>query len=316
MNYDDRYQTALDTLNDSETSAEGVAMMKEVAEAGDTRAMCDYGLLFITPGAPVTQNSDEAFRWFLMAAEHSDDRGQFYVGKAYYDGQIVKQDYIQASKWFTLSAEKGYAIAQYYLGHMYYYGNGVPKDMAEALRWFKLSVDRQCNQARIALGDILADESYEGADILRAYSLYKSAMDDDYPPGFYKVGMMYYEGKGTPQNHIYASKIFRRGNELEDNDCCFMLGKMYYYGYGVEKDKVYGKRYIAIAEQNGSEEARDFLDSIDRTRKQQRGWNGATPALIPVEVLKTPDLLHKEPEEFRGPGQAPVKKRRFSLFRR
>ena len=106
MNYDDRYQEALETLSDPETSTEGVRMMKEVAEAGDTRAMCDYGLLFVTLGAPVTQNGDEALRWFEKAAEHSDDRGQFYLGKAYYDGAIVKQDYMQASKWFTLSAEK------------------------------------------------------------------------------------------------------------------------------------------------------------------------------------------------------------------
>ena len=296
MNYDERYQVALKALKHPETAKDGALLMKEAGEAGDTRAMCDYGLLFITPGSPVMQNSEEALRWFRMAAEHSDDRGQFLVGKAYYDGDVIKQDYNQATKWFTLSAEKGYAIAQYYLGHMYYHGNGVPRDLDEALRWFGLSVDRECNEARIALGDILTDKDYEHTDFGKAYRLYRAAMRDGYPPGYFKVGMMYYEGMGIPQNHIEASKIFRAGNELGDNDCCFMLGKMYYYGYGVAKDEQYGKRYLAVAEKNGSEDATALLDTIDKSRKNQRD---VTPSLIPVIHLKTPDLLYLEQSENR-----------------
>ena len=318
MNYDERYHAALNALKDPATASEGVAMMKEIAKCGDTRAMCDYGLMFITPTSRVMQNTEEALKWLLAAAEHSDDRGQFYVGKMYYDGKGVKQDYIQASKWFTLSAEKGYAIAQYYLGHMYLHGNGVPKDLDEALRWFTLSVDRECNEARVALGDILASDDYPAHDYKRAYMLYNAAKKDGYAPGYYKLGMMYFEGKGIPQNHIRASKLFREGSsdQLDNNDCLFMLGKMYYYGLGVEKSEARGLSYIRSAESKGSEEARDLLDEIDKTRKEQRGWNGATPMLIPVQNLKTPDLLYIEREDGTRQTETVQKKRRFSIFKR
>ena len=97
----DLYLEAKKKLADSETEMAGLSMLRQLAEDGDTRAMCDYGKLFDTPGAPVTQNGEEAFKWYLQAAEYGDDRGQFYVGESYYHGRIVEQDLIQASKWFT-----------------------------------------------------------------------------------------------------------------------------------------------------------------------------------------------------------------------
>ena len=314
---DPGYEKALELLSDPATAQDGIAMMRAAAESDDTRAMCDYGLLFITPGGPVTQNSAEALKWFTQAAGHTDDRGQFLLGKMYYDGDGVQKDYVQASKWFTLSAEKGYAIAQYYLGHMYLHGNGVPMDVGEAVRWFALSVDRQCNEARIAMGDVLMTKALGTEDPLRAYDLYNDAMRDGYPPAFYRVGMMYYNGTGTPQNMIQASKVFRKGIDMEEYGCYFMLGKMYYLGQGVQKDTIYGKRYMEIAEENGFEEATAYLDSIDRSRKEKRKWSGGGSHLIEVEVLKTPDLLSAEREpDLPVSAPQPVKKKRFGIFKR
>ena len=314
---DPNYDKALDMLSDPATVQEGITLMKAAAEAGDTRAMCDYGLLFITPNGPVTQNSETALKWFTQAAGHTDDRGQFLLGKMYYDGKgVVAQDYVQASKWFTLSAEKGYAIAQYYLGHMYFHGNGVPRDVGEAVRWFSLSIDRQCNEARIDMGDILMSDALGMKDPLRAYDLFNDAMKDRYPPAYYRVGMMYYNGTGTPQNLIQASKVFRHGTEMNEYGCYFMLGKMYYLGQGVGKDEIYGKRYMEIAEDNGFAEATAFLDSIDKARKERRKWSGPTSHLVEVPVILTPDLLYAEREPEPLACEPPPKKKRFSLFRR
>ena len=286
---EDAYEVALALLNNPETEIEGVAQMRIVAEDGNPRAMCEYGLLFDTPGAPVTQNPTEAFQWYLRSAEYGDDRGQFYTGLSYYEGRIVEQDLTSALKWFTLSAEKGYAIAQHYLGHMYFHGNGVPQDEKEAKRWFLLSIDRECNEARLALGDIYSDPKNKEHDYEFAFRLYTDAMADGYPAAFYKVGMMHYHGIGRPINMITASKCFREGSERDNIECYYMLGLMYYYGKGVEKDISRAYRYLNIAEQGKNQDAIEFLAKIDSIKKK-KDWT-TTSSTVRVVRLNTPDLL-------------------------
>lgn len=290
----DEYAHALEMLSDPENSTMGVNLLRQLAEDGDTRAMCDYGKLFNTPGAPVTQNGDEAFKWYLHAAEYGDDRGQFYVGESYYKGVIVARDYAEACKWFTLSAEKGYAIAQYYLGHMYLHGNGVPFDEKEGMRWMSLSVDRECNEARMTLGDIYSKNGdFDSYEI--AYRLYRAAMNDGCDLAYYKLGMMYYTGRGRPINFQTALKYFRNGSEAKNKECYFMVGKMYYLGEGILKDMHFGFRYMNLAAEMGNEDAREFIAKIDHTKKTTK-W-GSSDNLIAVEQLTTPDLLSRPPKE-------------------
>ena len=315
-----RGRKALELFENPETRMEGLALLKAEAESGNVHIMCDYGKLFNTPGAPVTQNKDEALYWYKTAADFGDDRGQFYMGLAYYNGDLVEQDYAKASMWFTLAGEKGYPLAQYYLGHMYFKGNGVPKDTAEAMRWFTLSVDRECNEARISLGDIFSNPKWPNRDYRYAYNLYKQAMDSGFPDGFYKIGMMHYNGVLVPVNFIQASKYFRSGAELDHAGCCYMMGKMYYLGEGVEKNMAYGRRYLEVAIQGGSIEASEFLERVDIENKEKK-WSGSKSTLIPIEVLYTPDLLERPKEANLTRAQlsvenTEVKKRKFSFFRK
>lgn len=286
---DDMYEHALELLKNPDTVMEGVGTLRMAAEDGNPRAMCEYGLLYDTHGAPVTQNPTEAFQWFLKSAEYGDDRGQFYTGLSYYEGRVVDQDLTLALKWFTLSAEKGYAIAQHYLGHMYRFGNGVPQDDREAERWFLLSVDRECNEARVALGDIYSNPKNKEHNYDYAFELYSDAMADKFPIAYYKVGMMHYNGVGRPINMISASKCFREGSEFDNMECYYMLGILYYYGRGVEKDLSRAYRYLNIAEQGKNQDAIDFLCKIDSTRKK-KDWK-TTSTTIRVNRLNTPDLL-------------------------
>jgi TPR repeat protein len=52
---------------------------------------------------------------------------QFNLGLKYYRGEGVSQDHQEAAKWFRMAAEQGNANAQYSLGWAYQYGQGVPE---------------------------------------------------------------------------------------------------------------------------------------------------------------------------------------------
>ena len=56
-------------------------------------------------------------------------------GLVYYKGLGVSQDYNEAVKWYRKSAEQGNAPAQNNLVDCYEYGRGVPIDIEEAKKW-------------------------------------------------------------------------------------------------------------------------------------------------------------------------------------
>ena len=81
----------------------------------------------------------EAAKWYRLAAEQGDARGQYKLGVMYDNGEGLAKDVGEALKWYRLAAEQGDACAQYSLGWMYENGDGVDKDLAEALKWYRLA---------------------------------------------------------------------------------------------------------------------------------------------------------------------------------
>ena len=64
------------------------------------------------------------------------------MGNSYYYGQGVSQDYNEAAKWYRKAAEQGYEKAQYNLGNSYYYGRGVSQDYNEAAKWYRKAAEQ------------------------------------------------------------------------------------------------------------------------------------------------------------------------------
>ena len=51
----------------------------------------------------------------------------------------MTQDYQEAARWFQLAAEQGNSLASEGLGLMYYQGQGVPQDYVKSYMWFNLA---------------------------------------------------------------------------------------------------------------------------------------------------------------------------------
>ncbi len=58
-------------------------------------------------GWGVPQSDDEAFKWYILAAEQGVMEAQTAVAKMYLRGFGVAQDSVQAHKWFNIAAELG-----------------------------------------------------------------------------------------------------------------------------------------------------------------------------------------------------------------
>jgi TPR repeat protein len=72
-------------------------------------------------------------------AERGNAKAQIILGRMYFDGQGVPQDYSVAMSWWRKAAEQGNAEGQARLGILYRWGRGVPQDYVIAHMWFNLA---------------------------------------------------------------------------------------------------------------------------------------------------------------------------------
>jgi len=57
------------------------------------------------------------------------------------DAAYNKSDYVEAFQLYQKAANQGYPKAQFELGRMYFFGQGVHQDYAEAGKWFHKAVE-------------------------------------------------------------------------------------------------------------------------------------------------------------------------------
>jgi TPR repeat protein len=87
----------------------------------------------------------------LLAAQKGDAEAQFELGRAYYEGEGVAQDYKQAVKWWKKAAEQGLALAQNSLGQAYHDGLGVKQSDIQAIEWWKKAAKQGLPEAGLHL---------------------------------------------------------------------------------------------------------------------------------------------------------------------
>ena len=92
-------------------------------------------------GKAVEQDYDKARIHFEAAANRNNKFAQDYLGDIYYWGQGIEVNYAQARKWYLKAVNQGITNAAKQLGFIYYYGEGVDRNIDEAYRFFKKAAD-------------------------------------------------------------------------------------------------------------------------------------------------------------------------------
>lgn len=103
------------------------------------------------------------------AAERGDAAAEYFLGRAFFQGKDVAQDYSKAAELFRKAAEQGNAQAQNDLGAMFENGLGVERDLAEAVNWFTRSAEKGDANGQFNLGRMYAMGSGVDLDLVKAY---------------------------------------------------------------------------------------------------------------------------------------------------
>ncbi len=141
--------SAADTSSSSKPEdfkSDSLEEIRAAAEAGNASAQTKLGLRYRN-GQGLTQDNEEAVKWYRKAAEQNHPDAQAYLGFMYMSGRGVKRDDAAAFRWSLKGAEQGSTIGQYNLGLLYANGRGTRADLQQAYRWFKKAASGGENNA-------------------------------------------------------------------------------------------------------------------------------------------------------------------------
>ena len=224
------------------------------ANAGDISACAYLGKMYYE-GTGVAQNYNEAFKWYQKAADNGVTGAYIWLGVMYYNGQGVAQNYEKAFLWSKKAAENGAADAYVGLGIMYCKGQGVAQNYGEAIQWFQKAVD---NGDAVAYG-WLVGMYYNGQGVSQnygeAFKWTKKAAEKGIADAYARLGVMYCKGQGVVQNYNEAFKWFQKAADNGVTGAYTWLGVMYYNGQGVAQNYEKAFLWTKKAAENGAADA-------------------------------------------------------------
>ena len=133
--------------------SEAVALLRQAAEFGDTRAMVELGEMYRDEEG-VLRNNAEAILWFRKAAEAGRAAGMVDLGAMYLLGDGVAVSEQEAAKWFEKAAAAGSGAGMYDLASLYETGRGVPQNLQKAIELYRGSANHGNTEASRRLTQI------------------------------------------------------------------------------------------------------------------------------------------------------------------
>lgn len=271
---------------------------KKAAEKGNIKAQVRLAKVY-EDGRGTNIDLHKAFIWNKIAAGLGNDIAQYNLGCLYEQGKGIDKDPNKALYWYNQSAnqgnnhaivaksrlesnnnidlgtekdrniaesllkkaEEGDADAQYEIACMYSEGRGVPSDSKKALYWYTKSASQGNIMAQYSLGTIY-EELYNNVNT--AIEWYRKAAEQGETNSQTSLGDIYFYGINVTKNFTEALKWYKKAAEQEDNYGQFRLGLMYQNGFGIPKDLAEAKRWYEKAANQGSQEAINYLNSLDK----------------------------------------------------
>ena len=150
-----------------QNKAEALLLFRLAADQGHTGAMLKASRMLIT-GEGCERQEAAGLKLMRKAADEMDPTAIHLTGMRCVAGKAQARDPAQAFAWFRLGALLGTPESQYWLGRIYYEGNGLPQDYDRAIQWLMESASQGYRPA-VALLESDAAQKQEMAKAKEAY---------------------------------------------------------------------------------------------------------------------------------------------------
>lgn len=244
-------------LMNSGNPTEAAQWFEYAAGQGSVPATYYCGLLRFR-GMGMPQDKKEGLNLLMKAAEQGMPAAQLLVGKAYYDGDGIEQNYIRAAELFQKAAPYN-GDAQWMLGQCYLNGKGVARNYHFATQWLVEPYKAKKKE----FGELLLNDN-EGPFSQYLMGLRKYYIDKDYNCAmecFKKAGKGDIEGltmqgvclatKDNPNRDLKkAAEILTEASKNSDA-AKYYLSTLYAEGLGVDKDEEKALELLQKAAEGG-----------------------------------------------------------------
>lgn len=248
------------------------------AEAGDVLAMVELGKAYdlgrnwgktiqfyyfdFGENDPLL-DSEKAVPWYGKAAEQGSAEAQGRLGRLFFEGSGVRQDFGKALELFQKAAAQDDAIAQFGLGMMYGKGEGISKDENKFQEWTQKAAAQGLPDAQ----NIVAawySEGYFGfpKDAVKAVDWLQKAASQGHALAQLSLGQAYRDGKGVPKDAVKAIEWYGKSAAQGFAVSQFALGSEYFNGKGSLEDNVLAYAWLNLASSKGDETAAKWRDLV------------------------------------------------------
>lgn len=144
-------------------------LWKALAEKGVWQLLARIGEAYERGGSGVERNVEQALFWYRRAVYECDDPiGHLGLGRAYYTGAGLQQDFGEALNHFRKAHSLGLPEAAICLGLMFLRGHGVVRDLDQAESYFRSAADRSYFVAFYLLASI----AFRRGNLIKAIKLF------------------------------------------------------------------------------------------------------------------------------------------------
>lgn len=195
--------------------------------------------------------SAQTFTEWQQRANQGDVKAMHQMGRFYYFGDSIQQNYKEAVRWYTIAADKGYPNSQNNLALCYLYGDGVPVNIEKAMQLLYLAAAQDLPNAMHILANIFGNKDNIVYNPDSCFYWDKRAADLEYIYSQYQLSLYYENGFGTELNEEqafnWALKAAQKGYvEAEER-----VVHLYIDGKGIEKDDEALLYWLQLAASHG-----------------------------------------------------------------
>ncbi len=178
-----------------------IAIYKELAEDNHPDAQFALGYIFEEGELGIPVSRENAFHWYLAAAENGDTLAQVHVG------ELLEEE--------NSGSDTG--------------------QQEEALGWYRAAADNGNALAQLRVGSILESRADNEQDLQEAIQFYKQAAEQEEPLAYYHLGMIHLRSNSPVFDAKEARFWLTKAANEGDNDARYELGELFFYGRGVAK---------------------------------------------------------------------------------
>ncbi len=233
-----RFKDARNAAKEARYS-EALKLYEQEAETGSSLAEYEIADLYRKKLVDGEDRSAELYRKALVGFLEAEKRAktikpylQYRIGRMYYDGYGVKQDYAEALKWLERAAAGGNNLAVNTVAEMYRKGEGIASDPKRAAKILEQNSDKSAWSA-------------------------------------FMLAKMLLKGDEVPKNTDKAISLLNKAKAMDGKLSAidYTLGATYMFDSDVRDSKL-AMKYLTSSAQSGNRHAQNLIDNAEKWQQR------------------------------------------------